>query len=76
MPRFNVEHEGKWACFSSIIDDFITPFMPLDEYEKWRWFQYGRDVTDLNKANKMSYKEALEIINRTNLLPEEGEGEK
>jgi hypothetical protein len=62
MPRYNVEHENKWACFSSIVDDFITEFMPLDEYERWRKAEYGNETVDLSKANKMSYEEVLEII--------------
>jgi hypothetical protein len=63
MPRYSVEHENKWACFSSIVDDFITEFMPLDEYESWRKAEYGNMTVDLSKANKMSYEEALETIN-------------
>jgi hypothetical protein len=44
MPRYNVKNnKGEWACFSSIVDDFITDFMPKDEYEKWRKEEYGKD---------------------------------
>jgi hypothetical protein len=42
MPRFNVEHNGKWACFSTISDGFVTNFMDRAEYEKWRLEEYGR----------------------------------
>lgn len=42
MGRYNVEYNGKWAAFSTIVDDFITPFMGKDEYEKWRMEEYGR----------------------------------
>lgn len=55
-------HKGKWACFSSIVDDFITEFMPLDEYERWRDLEYGKIKSNLNKANKMDIEEALQII--------------
>lgn len=34
MPRYNVEADNEWAVFSSIVDDFITPFMCLEEFEK------------------------------------------
>lgn len=36
MPRYNIEYNGKWACFSSISDSFITEFMDKDVYEEWR----------------------------------------
>lgn len=60
MPRFNVNHDGKWACFSTVVDDFITPFMPLDEYEKWRQEQYGANCSPVYEANQMSYCEATD----------------
>jgi hypothetical protein len=41
MPRFNVEHEGKWIVFSSGVDDFITSFMTVEEFVKWRDTEYG-----------------------------------
>lgn len=41
MPRYNIEHNGKWACFSAISDGFITEFMDKDTYEKWRKLEYG-----------------------------------
>lgn len=59
MPRFNVEADGEWACFSSVVDAFITPFMQKEEYEKWRADEYGEENVPLEKANKMSLKEAL-----------------
>lgn len=59
MPRYNVEVDGKWACFSSVVDSFITPFMPLEEYEKWRDEEYGWSKEPLKSANKMSLKDAL-----------------
>lgn len=52
MPRFNVEADGKWACFSSIPDEFITPFMPREEYEKWREEQYGAENVPIEQANR------------------------
>ena len=59
MPRYNVEADDEWACFSTISDGFITPFMPLEEYEKWRDREYGRTKSPLEHANKMSLREAL-----------------
>lgn len=43
MPRYNIEHNGKWACFSSISDSFITKFMDKSDYEEWRKVEYGLD---------------------------------
>ena len=59
MPRFNVEVDGEWACFSTISENFITPFMPLEEYEKWRSEQYGLHKEPLETANRMSLVRAL-----------------
>ena len=62
MPRFNVEKDGQWACFSTIVDDFVTPFMPLGEYEIWRQQQYGSTNIPISQANRMTYGEAVEKI--------------
>lgn len=59
MPRFNVEADGKWACFSSITDEFITPFMPREEYEKWREEQYGAENVPIEQANQKSLMRCL-----------------
>ena len=60
MPRYNVQRpsDGKWACFSSIVDDYITDFMPESEYQAWREEEYGRQAGPLREANQMSYEEA------------------
>lgn len=59
MPRFNVEANGKWACFSSITEEFITPFMPREEYEKWREEQYGAENVPIEQANQKSLMRCL-----------------
>ena len=63
MPRYNVRnYKGKWACFSGIIDEFVTPFMPKDEYEKWRIEEYGyteKDYAPAEKCNMMTVEEAV-----------------
>jgi hypothetical protein len=59
MPRYNVEADGKWACFSTVVDDFITPFMDRPDYEEWRQDQYGRDNVPIEQANQMSLTRAL-----------------
>lgn len=68
MPRYNVNHRGKWACFSSISDNFITPFMNKSDYEKWRKQQYGIfNSRPAEQSNIMTMKEAVLSIrlNRT-----------
>lgn len=45
MPRENIEHDGKWAVWSTIVDDFITDFMDVPEFSKWRKAEYGEDDT-------------------------------
>lgn len=59
MPRFNVEVNGEWACYSSISESFLTEFMPLQEYEEWRDKEYGKNKTPLEHANRTSLKEVL-----------------
>lgn len=59
MPRFNVELDGKWACYSGISDEFITPFMTLEEFEKWRDKEYGKQKIALKEANRMTFSEAV-----------------
>lgn len=62
MPRYNVEADGKWACFSTVVDDFITQFMERKDYEEWRQDQYGRDNVPIEQANQMSLARALRYI--------------
>ena len=59
MPRFNVEVNGEWACYSSISESFLTEFMPLEQYEEWRDKEYGRNKTPLEHANRTTLKEVL-----------------
>jgi hypothetical protein len=59
MPRYNVEADGEWACFSSVVDAFITHFMPLEEYEKWRVAEYEKSNVPLAESNKRTLKECL-----------------
>jgi len=67
MPRFDVEHKGKWACFSSISDGFVSEFMDREKYEKWKRIQYGRNYRLMNESNIKTMKEVLFSIhlNRT-----------
>lgn len=60
MPRYNVQRkDGQWACFSSIVDDFITDFMPREEYQQWRIREYGIHCGEIEQANIMEYDEAM-----------------
>lgn len=60
MPRFNVEHNGKWACFSSISDAFITEFMEKSDYEQWKIKGYGSlNYEPLEKCNIKTMEEAV-----------------
>lgn len=66
MPRYNVQHPetGKWACFSSVVDDFITDWMPEKKYEKWRRKEYGIHCGTVHNSNRMNYEEAMQIIGK------------
>ena len=62
MPRYNVEYKGRWACFSSVTECFITEFMSKLKYEKWRKKEYGEERVPLEKANRMTIEEAVDWI--------------
>jgi hypothetical protein len=59
MPRYNVQRpsDGKWACYSSIVEDYITDFMPEDEYQEWREIEYGKHAGPLRETNQMTYED-------------------
>jgi len=60
MPRYNVKYNGKWACFSSIPDGFITPLMKKADYEMWRMQEYSPDgYTPAEKCNTMTMANAV-----------------
>lgn len=67
MPRFNVQHPQtkEWRCFSSIVDNWVTDWMPEDEYEAWRRNEYGCHCGSVHEANQMTLEEAEEIIQRS-----------
>ena len=61
MPRYNVQDPktGLWACFSTIVDDFVSPWLKEESYQRWRVYEYGRHCGDIRSANLMSLEEAL-----------------
>lgn len=72
MPRFYVEHEGKWNVFSTIVDDFLFErFMPFAELRERFVREHTEDLlyrfdsllTDTPELNVMTYREA--IVTRT-----------
>lgn len=69
MPRYNVNIEGnKWACFSSIVDEFVSDILDKEEYEEWRKKEYGlANYKPAEECNQMSLAECLSTmkLNRT-----------
>ena len=67
MPRFSVEYKGKWACYSTIVDAFITKFSDKAEHEEWRLKEYGTDYEPIENCNIMTMAGAIEnsCLNRT-----------
>ena len=60
MPRYNVKNEhNEWACFSTIVDDFVTAFMSEEDFNKWRVQEYGIHCGPLENTSKMEYNEAV-----------------
>ena len=64
MPRYNVQHPItlKWRCFSSIADNWVSDWMPEEEYDEWRKQQYGKEYCPLEEANFMTLDDAEKII--------------
>lgn len=59
LPRYNVEYNGKWACFSTVVDAFITPFINEEQYESWRKEEYGRaGYSPVMECNLMTIQDA------------------
>lgn len=60
MPRYNVQHNGKWACFSSVVDAFVTCFMDRETYGDWRKREYGEvNHKPIEQCNMMGMEEAV-----------------
>ena len=63
MPRFNVEHNGQWACFSSVSDGFVTRFMDPAHYDSWRRAEYGRaGYRPIEEANRMDLSDVVRAV--------------
>lgn len=74
MPRFYVEHEGKWNILSTITDEYM--FSEFTDFDTLKEFILGETVVERNreldslltnkpKLNKMSYEDAehhLEVM--------------
>lgn len=72
MPRYYVQHEGKWNIFSTIVDNFyFDDFIPFEDLKKWVLEEAVKDrerwldslLTDTPELNVMTYREA--IVTRT-----------
>lgn len=68
MPRYYVQHEGKWNIFSTIVDDFFfDEFVSFEELKKWvleddrksRLRELDTLLSDHPELNVMSYREAV-----------------
>ncbi len=63
MPRYNVNYNGRWACFSSVCNRFITKFMDRDGYETWRQIEYGIvSYIPAEQCNLIPIEQAVSII--------------
>ena len=64
MSRYNVEYDGKYACFSSVSEGFITPFMDKEDYSLWYKDEYDKIFKEQNV--KSIYEAIFDIsLNRT-----------
>lgn len=53
MGRFNIQHPvtKEWRCFSTVVDNWISDWMPEDKYKE---FLIQKAVEDVNYALKYS----------------------
>lgn len=62
MPRYNVRYKNKYACYSTISDNFITKFMNVKEYDEWRIKEYGEvDFVKIEIAYEMQCLDFMEL---------------
>ena len=71
MPRYYVEHEGKWNILSTITDEYL--FSEFTDFDILKSFVLGETVierteeldsllTNKPKLNKMSYEDAQNYL--------------
>ena len=66
MGTCNIEYKGKYACFTSVSDAFMTEFMNKDDYEEWRLSRFGDDLRPIEYNLKSMEKAAFWIrMNRS-----------
>ena len=58
MALYNVKNPDtkEWACFSSEIEDYITPFMDEETFKIWRLAEYG------DKANRTPLEQTSQLL--------------
>jgi len=60
MSRYNIEYNGKWACFSTISDLFVSPFKSKNGYSQWRLNEYGLvNLTPINQCAVATMEDAI-----------------
>ena len=66
MSIYNVDYNGKFACFSSISENFITHFMNKEDFKEWLKKEYHLENPSLDER-KIDLKDAIFYIslNRT-----------
>lgn len=64
MSRLVVTYKNKYACYSTIIEDFVTNFMSLRQYNKWRIKEYGTYCSQIKPRTIHSIEDIIpNIIN-------------
>ena len=65
MPRYNIEHNGKYYVFSSIVDSIIEEFYSFEKLQEYRLTEYGKANFENEKSfaelkgNKMDFKKMV-----------------
>jgi len=59
MGRQYAEYENKWAVYSDTTDSFITNLMTIEDLEKWRKDEYGRQADAFKHTARIDFDEAI-----------------
>lgn len=70
MPRYSVEHNNRYACFSSIVDGFITPFT-VKNLEQYNPMDMRDAISSIRLHN--THEETIEQLTECGISKEEAE---
>lgn len=64
-PRYCVQHPTTkmWRCFSTFVEDWVTEWMPADQYRSWWDATHPHSAPGERAFDEMPYSTAMKIYN-------------